>query len=62
MELLAGGQGVGYLLKSRVSAVEEFLDAVERVRGGGSVVDPALVQELVMAHRRHDPLAELSAA
>ena len=61
MELLAGGEGIGYLLKSRVSAVEEFLDAVERVSGGGSVVDPALVQELVMAHRRHDPLSQLSA-
>ena len=61
MELLAGGEGIGYLLKSRVSVVEEFLDAVERVSGGGSVVDPAIVQELVMAHRRGDPLSQLSA-
>jgi len=60
MELLAAGEGIGYLLKSRVSAVDEFLDAVERVSGGGSVIDPALVQELVMAHRRDDPLAQLS--
>ena len=61
MELLAGGEGIGYLLKSRVSVVEEFLDVVERVSGGGSVVDPAIVQELVMAHRRGDPLSQLSA-
>jgi DNA-binding NarL/FixJ family response regulator len=61
MELLAAGEGIGYLLKSRVSAVDEFLDAVERVSGGGSVIDPALVQELVMAHRRDDPLGQLSA-
>ena len=61
MELLADGEGIGYLLKSRVTAVEEFLDAVERVSGGGSVIDPALVQELVMAHRRDDPLSQLSA-
>ena len=61
MELLAAGEGIGYLLKSRVSAVDEFLDAVDRVSAGGSVIDPALVQELVMAHRRDDPLAQLSA-
>ena len=61
MELLAGGEGVGYLLKSRVTAVDEFLDAVERVTTGGSVIDPALVQELVKAHRRDDPLSQLSA-
>jgi DNA-binding NarL/FixJ family response regulator len=61
MELLAGGGGIGYLLKSRVAHVEEFLDAVQRIARGGSVVDPALVQELVTAHRRKDPLAALSA-
>jgi serine/threonine-protein kinase PknK len=60
-ELLAGGGGIGYLLKSRIANVEEFLDAVQRVAGGGSVVDPALVQELVAARRRKDPLAALSA-
>jgi serine/threonine-protein kinase PknK len=42
MELLAGGDGIGYLLKSRVADVEEFLDALQRVARGGSVVDPAL--------------------
>ena len=61
MELLAGGERIGYLLKSRVSAVGEFLEALDRVRGGGSVIDPALVQELVKAHRRDDPLSQLSA-
>jgi serine/threonine-protein kinase PknK len=60
MELLAGGAGVGYLLKSRVADVAEFLDAVRRIAKGGSVVDPALVQELVSARRRKDPLAALS--
>ncbi|MFG2606407.1 response regulator [Streptomyces sp. NPDC048514] len=60
MELLASGRGVGYLLKSRVSDVQEFLDALRRVARGGSVVDPALVQELVAARRRADPLDVLS--
>jgi DNA-binding NarL/FixJ family response regulator len=61
MELLAGGGGVGYLLKSRIADVEEFLDALQRIARGGSVVDPALVRELVTARRRQDPLAVLSA-
>ncbi|MEA3076141.1 MAG: hypothetical protein QOF60_1049 [Actinomycetota bacterium] len=55
MELLAGGEGVGYLLKSRVTDVADFLDTVERIARGASVVDPSLVQELVSARRRHDP-------
>jgi serine/threonine-protein kinase PknK len=61
MELLAGGGGIGYLLKSRIADVEEFLDALQRIARGGSVVDPALVRELVAARRRDDPLAVLSA-
>jgi serine/threonine-protein kinase PknK len=60
MELLASGRGVGYLLKSRVTDVEEFLDTLERIAKGGSVVDPALVAELVSARHRDDPLADLS--
>jgi len=60
MELLASGQGIGYLLKSRITNVTEFIDTLERIAKGGSVVDPALVQELVNAHRRDDPLAALS--
>jgi serine/threonine-protein kinase PknK len=60
MGLLAGGQRIGYLLKSRVTDVGEFVETVERVANGGSVVDPGLVQELVAARRRDDPLEELT--
>ena len=60
MDLLASGDRSGYLLKSRVSDVDEFLDTLDRVSRGGSAVDPALVQELVAARRVNDPLAELS--
>ena len=60
MELLASGRGVGYLLKSRVTDLEEFIDTLERIAKGGSVVDPALVAELVAARHRDDPLAALS--
>jgi DNA-binding NarL/FixJ family response regulator len=60
MELLAGGRGIGYLLKSRVTDVEEFLDTLQRIARGGSVVDPALVAELVASRHRDDPLAVLS--
>jgi DNA-binding NarL/FixJ family response regulator len=61
MGLLASGRAIGYLLKSRVTDVEDFLGTLERVARGGSVVDPAVVQELVTARRRVDPLAVLSA-
>jgi serine/threonine-protein kinase PknK len=60
VEVLASGRGSGYLLKSRVTDVEEFVDALERVARGGSVVDPVLVQELVAARRVDDPLEELT--
>jgi DNA-binding NarL/FixJ family response regulator len=60
VELLATGRGIGYLLKSRVTDVTEFLDTLERIAKGGSVVDPALVQELLAVRRRVDPLAALS--
>jgi DNA-binding NarL/FixJ family response regulator len=60
MELLAGGERLGYLLKSRVTDVAEFIATVERITAGASVVDPTLVQELVMARRRRDPLDVLS--
>jgi DNA-binding NarL/FixJ family response regulator len=60
MELLASGRAIGYLLKSRITNVDDFLDTLHRVAEGGSVVDPALVQELVTARRRDDPLAVLS--
>src|SRR4029079_6431519 len=61
MELLATGQRIGYLLKSRVTDVDEFIETLERIVKGGSVMDPALVQELVSARRRNDPLSVLSA-
>jgi serine/threonine-protein kinase PknK len=61
MDLVGSGQRVGYLLKSRVLDVDDFLDTLDRISAGGSVVDPALVQELVAARRRQDPLAVLSA-
>jgi DNA-binding NarL/FixJ family response regulator len=60
MDLLKDGEGVGYLLKSRVKNVEDFLDALERIRAGDCVVDPALVHELIAYQRRDDPLAELT--
>lgn len=61
LELLSGGRGIGYLLKSRVTDVSDFVDTLGRLAHGASVVDPALVQELVSARRRNDPLAVLSA-
>lgn len=60
MQLLASGQRIGYLLKSRVIDVRQFLDDLERIADGGSVVDPALVQELVAARHRDDPLGGLT--
>jgi DNA-binding NarL/FixJ family response regulator len=60
MDLLADGERVGYLLKSRVTDVTEFIDTIGRIMAGASVVDPSLVQELVMARRRRDPLDVLS--
>jgi DNA-binding NarL/FixJ family response regulator len=49
-----------YLLKNRVVGVAEFVETLGRLAKGGSVVDPALVQELVGARRRDDPLDVLS--
>ena len=60
MELLAGGERLGYLLKSRITDVAEFIETVERIAAGAAVVDPALVRELVTARRRRDPLDVLS--
>jgi serine/threonine-protein kinase PknK len=61
MELLGSGRSIGYLLKSRVTDVADFIDTLGRIANGASVVDPALVSELVAARRRDDPLAVLSA-
>ena len=60
MELLAGGERMGYLLKSRVTDVTHFLESLARIAEGGSVIDPGLVQELVATQRRDDPLADLT--
>lgn len=60
MELIAVGQSVGYLLKSRVTDVAEFTDTVGRIASGGCVVDPALVKELIAVRHRDDALADLT--
>ncbi len=61
MDLLGAGHGIGYVLKSRLADVNELTDTLERIRAGGSIVDPALVEELVRARRARDPLEELTA-
>jgi len=59
-ELLSGGGGgVGYLLKDRVADVGEFVDAVRRVAGGGTALDPEVVAQ-ILTRRRHSPLDELT--
>jgi DNA-binding NarL/FixJ family response regulator len=61
MKLLAdSAEGVGYLLKDRISDVEEFVASVERVGAGGSVVDPIIVSTLLSRRRSQDPLAALT--
>ena len=60
LDLLAKGDRTGYLLKSRVTDVTEFVQTLQRVIRGGSAVDPALVQELVAARRPDNPLDELT--
>jgi DNA-binding NarL/FixJ family response regulator len=60
-ELLADGSGaVGYLLKDRVLNAEQFIDAVRRVAGGGTVMDPEVIAKLLGGRRRDDPLATLT--
>ena len=60
MDLVGSGERIGYLLKSRVTDVDDFLVTLERIVKGASVVDPAVVQELVAARRLNDPLEGLS--
>jgi DNA-binding NarL/FixJ family response regulator len=61
MKLLAdSADGVGYLLKDRISDVPAFLDAVRRVAAGGSAIDPTIVSTLLSRRRRDDPLAALT--
>jgi DNA-binding NarL/FixJ family response regulator len=58
-DLLGGGEGgVGYLLKDRVSDVTEFLAGIDTVAGGGTVLDPLVVKQMLT--RRRDPVAALS--
>jgi DNA-binding NarL/FixJ family response regulator len=60
MDLLENGERIGYLLKDRVMNASDFVEALDRIAGGGSVLDPGLVQELVAQRRRDDPLAHLT--
>jgi DNA-binding NarL/FixJ family response regulator len=61
MRLLAArNHGVGYLLKDRISEVDLLAEAIRRIAGGGSAVDPAVVKRLVDRKRADDPLAELT--
>jgi DNA-binding NarL/FixJ family response regulator len=60
-DLLADRAGaVGYLLKDRVSEIAEFLDALDRVAGGATVLDPEVVSQLLVRRRRDDPLRNLT--
>ncbi|MEJ3658968.1 response regulator transcription factor [Actinomycetes bacterium KLBMP 9759] len=60
-DLLAGDtRGVGYLLKDRVADVDTFVDALHRVREGGTALDPEVVSQILMRSRRSEPLAGLT--
>ena len=61
LDLLGGSpDGLGYLLKDRVSDLREFIDAARRIGSGGSAIDPEVVSRLIGRRRTHDPLAELT--
>jgi DNA-binding NarL/FixJ family response regulator len=61
MKLLAdSADGVGYLLKDRISDVKEFIGAVKRVAAGGSAIDPIIVSTLLSRRRDEDPLEQLT--
>jgi DNA-binding NarL/FixJ family response regulator len=60
MDLLGSGERNGYLLKSRVMDVDDFVEALDRIVKGASIIDPVLVQELVAARHVNDPLEDLS--
>jgi DNA-binding NarL/FixJ family response regulator len=61
MKLLAdSADGVGYLLKDRISDVKEFVSAVRRVAAGGSAIDPIIVSTLLTRRRGDDPLEQLT--
>jgi DNA-binding NarL/FixJ family response regulator len=61
LQLLAdSAEGVGYLLKDRISDVDDFVAALQRVADGGSALDPIIVSTLVSRQRPDDPLAQLT--
>src|SRR5947209_4110148 len=53
-------EGVGYLLKERITDIDALVEAVHQVARGGSVIDPQVVSQLLRRHHREDPLHELS--
>jgi len=60
-ELLSDGAGgVGYLLKDRVGDVRQFVEAVQRVAGGGTAMDPEVISQILARRSRVTPLAELT--
>ena len=60
IEFLQSGERIGYLLKSRITKIEDLADALERITHGDAVIDPVLVRELLSQQRRTDPLAVLT--
>ena len=60
IDLLQSGDGIGYLLKSRVAKATDLLDAVDRISDGGSVIDAAVIREVLGARHRTDRLADLT--
>ncbi|HTL40458.1 MAG TPA: response regulator transcription factor [Pseudolysinimonas sp.] len=60
LDLLSSGSGIGYLLKQRITEIDTFIASLNRVVAGESVIDPALVEELVLARRTRNPLDSLT--
>jgi DNA-binding NarL/FixJ family response regulator len=60
IDFLRSGDRIGYLLKTRITKVEDLVDALERIAAGGAVIDPVLVQELLGKQHRVDPLGVLT--
>ena len=58
---LSNTEKVGYLLKDRISDVADFIEAVHRVAGGGTALDPQVVRQLVARSRKADPIGRLTA-
>jgi DNA-binding NarL/FixJ family response regulator len=61
IEFLQSGEGIGYLLKDRITRIEDLADALQRIADGAAVIDPVLVRELLNQQRKSDPLAVLTA-